>query len=39
MHREDLQAFDGFRPSTAAWDGPGLGAKVEMRELAGLADR
>ena len=33
MHREN------FRPTTAGWDGPGLGAKVEMQELAGRADR
>ena len=29
MHREKLQAVDD------AWDGPGLGARFEMRELAG----
>ena len=29
MHREKLQAVDD------AWDGPGLGARIEMRELAG----
>ena len=33
MHREKLQADDD------AWDGPGLGARVEMRELAGRADQ
>jgi len=32
MHREKLQADDD------AWDGSGLGAKVEMWELAGRAD-
>ena len=33
MHREKLQPVDD------AWDGPGLGARVEMRELAGRADQ
>ena len=33
MHREKLQAVDD------AWDGPGLGARIEMRELAGRADQ
>ena len=33
MHREKLQAVGD------AWDGPGLGARIEMRELAGRADQ